>query len=199
MIRKNNYIKNMRSRAIKTINENIQLEGEKLKLEQLAKEQKITRLVANEKIKEINDQMNVSIDETIKGINELCQSYIEKIDIWNMPSGDKVHEDIKLLQGGYPMSKEELQTLGLKHKDNQVMQKIFKKYSEENDFYYTTSVTAEDKYRSIKVIADAVNAAIKNPGGYSGVILLNDTHWDNYLDNYNVALGDGWEMSNNII
>ncbi len=200
MIRNNSYIKDMRSKALKGIEKKHLFLGEKEKIELQVKEQKITRLVANQKLEELDIDYGIKsmINETIKDITKINNIYIEKIKDWDKPSGENIHSDVKLLEEHYPMTKQELQELGLKHKNNMTMQRIINKYSLDHNMGYIGSITSDEKIKALNEITATLTGVLNNSDGYIGNMVVDIEYWNDYIDNFNVTLGDGSEISNEI-
>lgn len=192
MINKNNSISLMRSEALRTIKAIEELKNKKVEIDKKVKDNRITVEVANEQKADIDISISLLISEADKVIDKYKNDYIELIKDYYKLTGDKVHEDIKLLQSGYPITQEELNELGERHSNNKVMQGIFKKYGLDNNLnYYIKGASVEDKIKVMEILYSRLVSAIKEPSSYVGIEVMNDNYWEKYIGNYNTVIGDG--------
>ena len=142
---------------------------------------RITAEVREEKISELNHQIPVIRAEYTGAANEIKKQFEEAVAKFFVVDGSKVHEDAKIFDYDVNLSKEQLQDLVEKHRDNSFMLQLIRKYAEKNNIYVDMPL-GEKAYRDgFEQFLRHASYTVYNGDSLTAGIFL-DGHYDPHFD-----------------
>lgn len=138
---------------------------------------RITAEVREEKLSELNQQIPVIRAEYTGAANEIKKQFEEAVAKFFVVDGSKVHEDAKIFDYDVNLSKEQLQDLVEKHRDNSFMLQLIRKYAEKNNIYV-------DMPKGEKAYRDGFEQFLRHASYtvYNGNSLTAGIFFDGYYD-----------------
>lgn len=146
--------------------------------------------------KQEKEDLYASIEQTSfrfhQSLDDEKKAYHDAVDQWALPTGDKVHEDIKVLTGAIPLGLKDLEELKAKHSNNPVMISAIQKYAKDNSIkFFSKSPTPEMKKSAFDVIYNYGKSSIDSPDSPQMEILQDDNH---FIKVYDIVLNDSGEI-----
>lgn len=151
--------------------ENLDTQGRKL--EQQFRAELITGKVYNERLKEIEDKRAAALTDAQQKIRELHQQHDAAVDAWNAPSGEKIHEDARLLQMGIELDEVQFQQLCDRHSDNSVMLRLLTQYADKHEGLYAfRPADAKSRKSAFSDFCERASGCIRNHDTLSAALFL---------------------------
>ena len=173
----NNHVLKLRQIAVNQINASLKLTEELAKIEE---DNKVGKVAPAEYVnrKNIISLAITEPKEALRAIKDIQDNYHKEVDDWEMPSGAKVHDDIKVLSGLIPLNQTDLERLEDKHFDNPTMVKAITKYAVDNNVgFVSKAITGAQKKAAFDHMVAYANGAITHSDGAQAAIMKDDENF----------------------
>ena len=157
---------------------NAQIKG----IEEKYKAERITRKVKEEQVSAVNAKIKELSDNMLADLNRLQSEHDAAVDTWAAPAGDKVHSDIKLLEGAFALTEDELTGLSKKHRENATMQRAIRSYANKNQIHYDSSTPLpEQKKEAFASLCVAIRRSTKDEYRFHRAFIEDDKQFANVI------------------
>lgn len=163
------------------------IEEKKADISRKVKNEMITEKLGNQDIKELDEKymdMRVQTNARLTDLfNDFNNAFTNK---YKLSSKNIDDSDMKLLKSTIKLTKEELQELITKHKENETMIRAIQGYADDKNILISIPVTNEEKLQQVKLLQDRIKLGLEAEDKYahSRMHLTKEEYRETLMDNY---------------